>query len=375
MSSDRNDTIRIRPEDLPPEDALAARRAEPPRRRGDALPYVALGLGILSILFGGVAIGPIAMICGLAALLRSRGEESRSQLLAAVGIVAGLAGVLLWAALIWHWVGKHGAETGSNPDGASLPVGVGTLDPEAIEKSPPPIRDALLSSVSVILDRKAGSGWVPLSHGSGTVISRSGGRYYVLTCRHVVSSEEGSPQDRRLRLSWIGGEGTDSRVEWQAGAPFDLALLSAAAGPRQGAPRIATIGRAAKLSVGDALFAVGDPLNFRMSYASGALSAVRVLTEGRTPVRVFQTTVPLNPGNSGGGLYNSAGELVGVNSWVMKDRGAEGIGFSVAIDNLWTALADAPAEIAVAIRRLAPAAGPTEPGVSQGEERSGVPAP
>lgn len=375
MSSGPDEPIRIRSEDLPPEDAASTPRSTAPSPRRDTLPYISLGLGILSILFAGVAIGPVAMICGLGALLRSRGgEESRSQLLAALGIATGLAGALLWGVLIWQWLGQPRHKPEETRDG-SLPVSVGTLDAEAIEKSPPPIRRALLSSVSVVLERRTRSTWTAIAHGSGTVISRSGDRFFVLTCRHVVAGEGGPPEDRRLRLSWIGGEGEGSRIEWQAHPPFDLALLSVGVAPGQVAPQIARLGRAALLSIGDPLFAVGDPLSYRMSYASGALSAVRVLSEGKAPVKVFQTTVPLNPGNSGGGLYNAAGELVGVNSWILKGPGVEGIGFSLTVENLWSALEGAPAEIAEMIHRLVAVPGEaTGPGSVEGSGASPPPA-
>jgi S1-C subfamily serine protease len=78
-------------------------------------------------------------------------------------------------------------------------------------------------------------------------------------------------------------------------------------------------------------------------------------------VKVFQAQIPLNSGNSGGGLYTAAGELIGINSWTLPKGMVEGMGFSISIENLLDAGQKLPAEIADAIRG-GPVAPVREPG-------------
>src|SRR5439155_23925176 len=134
--------------------------------------------------------------------------------------------------------------------------------------------------------------------------------FYVLTCKHVLP-RAGDAQSR-VRLLWVGGEGTDVRIEWRAGPAFDLALMSTRSAPSSAEPSVSPVGDSHGARVSDPVFAIADPLNYRTSYVNGVLSAVRTLAEGGQSVRVFQTQVPLNPGNSGGGLYNPAGELIAI---------------------------------------------------------------
>ena len=50
---------------------------------------------------------------------------------------------------------------------------------------------------------------------------------------------------------------------------------------------------------------------------------------------MIQTDAALNPGNSGGGLYDKSGTLIGINTWTNDKRFSEGLGFAIALDSLW----------------------------------------
>jgi S1-C subfamily serine protease len=86
--------------------------------------------------------------------------------------------------------------------------------------------------------------------------------------------------------------------------------------------------------IGDAGFAIGNPHGLGWTHSAGQLSQVRRRQSGLFSYRVIQSTAALNPGNSGGGLYDQQGRLIGINSLTGDKRVAEGLGFSIAFPTL-----------------------------------------
>jgi S1-C subfamily serine protease len=154
--------------------------------------------------------------------------------------------------------------------------------------------------------------------GSGVVISPDG---LVLTNSHVVDGA------KELRLTDTEGRTMEARLIGED-ADTDLALV------RAGAARnltSAALGDSKTLKRGQLAVAIGNPLGFESTVTAGVISALgrslRART-GRLIEDVIQTDAALNPGNSGGPLVNSRGEVIGINTAVIA--GAQGICFAVA---------------------------------------------
>src|SRR4051794_26159088 len=161
---------------------------------------------------------------------------------------------------------------------------------------------------------KAGRGGV----GSGVVISPDG---LVLTNAHVVGGT------RDIRLSDTEGRTTEARL-LGIDPDTDLALLRADAARSLA---FAPLGNSKQLRRGQLAIAIGNPLGFESTVTAGVISALgRSLRSisGRMIEDVIQTDAALNPGNSGGPLVSSRGEVIGINTAVIM--GAQGICFAVA---------------------------------------------
>ncbi len=154
--------------------------------------------------------------------------------------------------------------------------------------------------------------------GSGVIISSDG---LVLTNSHVVQGAKAARLTTPDQLTF------DARVIGDD-PHTDIALLHAHA---HATLPVASIGDSKTLKPGHLAIAIGNPLGFESTVTAGVVSALgRSLraSSGRLIDDVIQTDAALNPGNSGGPLVNSRGEVVGINTAVIV--GAQGICFAVA---------------------------------------------
>ena len=156
------------------------------------------------------------------------------------------------------------------------------------------------------------------SLGSGFIIDKSG---YVITNNHVIRDAEEiivRLTDRReLKAKVIGN---DSRS--------DLALLKVEADDLP----VVKMGDSDKLKVGEWVMAIGSPCGFDHSVSVGVVSAIGRNLPSENYVPFIQTAVAINPGTSGGPLFNLNGEVVGINSQIYSRTGGfMGLSFAIPI--------------------------------------------
>lgn len=157
------------------------------------------------------------------------------------------------------------------------------------------------------------------SLGSGFIISADG---YVLTNAHVVARADeinvSLTDKREYRAKVIG---VDART--------DVALLKIQADRLP----VVRLGRSADLKVGEWVVAIGSPFGFDNTVTAGIISAVGRQLPNESYVPFIQTDAAVNPGNSGGPLFNLKGEVVGMNSQIYSQSGGfMGISFAIPID-------------------------------------------
>jgi S1-C subfamily serine protease len=158
-----------------------------------------------------------------------------------------------------------------------------------------------------------------MGSGSGVLFSPEG---YLLTNHHVVGEAE------KVRVRLHDGQEVGGRVV--GNDPWtDLALVRAEGDTFP----CARLGDSARLRVGQLVVAIGSPLGFESTVTAGVVSAVgRTLRSvtGHLVDNVIQTDAALNPGNSGGPLVDSRGQVVGINTAVIQP--AQGICFAIPVN-------------------------------------------
>ena len=167
--------------------------------------------------------------------------------------------------------------------------------------------------------------------GSGFILDKAG---HVLTNFHVIAGA-----NRGIKVQLSNKRSYDAKVVG-TDRTHDLALLQINAPDLQAV----TLADSGGLSVGQKVYAIGNPFGLAGTMTRGIISSIRSIRNGGgAPIEdAIQTDAAINPGNSGGPLLNSRGEVIGINTMIASN-GAEqssGIGFAIPINTAKAALAD-----------------------------------
>lgn len=176
------------------------------------------------------------------------------------------------------------------------------------------------------------------SAGTGFIVKQDKQYIYIATNNHVVADAT------KLEVQFSDGSIAEAEIKGTV-ASKDLAVIKVSIG-RIGKEtmreiRVATLGDANELEVGEAAIAIGNALGYGQSVTTGVISAtgrsvtVQDSSTGTYVVNnnLIQTDAAINPGNSGGALLNIDGEVIGINSVKYADTQVEGIGYAIPIND------------------------------------------
>ncbi len=156
--------------------------------------------------------------------------------------------------------------------------------------------------------------------GSGVIFSSNG---YIVTNNHVI--EKSSSIKVTLK------DGTEHKASLVGTDPeTDIAVIKI----NKTGLNSATLGDSSKIVVGELAIAIGNPLGtLGGTVTDGIISALdREINIDGENMRLLQTNAAVNPGNSGGGLFNSKGQLIGIVNAKTSSSGIEGLGFAIPIN-------------------------------------------
>ena len=216
------------------------------------------------------------------------------------------------------------SSTDSTGNSISATSGTGLSTAQVAEMVSPSV--VVITTEQVVYSQWSwyGQSQVESGAGSGVIISSDG---YILTCAHVVSGASNitvSIGDKDYPATLVG-EDTTSDI---AVVKVDATGLTPA-----------TVGNSDNLKVGESVMAVGNPLGeLGGTVTSGIVSALNrsVSIQGSSSVNtmsLIQMDASVSPGNSGGGLFNMNGELVGIVNAKSSDSDAEGLGFAIPVND------------------------------------------
>ena len=246
-------------------------------------------------------------------------------LAAAMGFVGGFAGARVGnggSKVVIQQVERPASSDSSSASGTSLSSSMTTA--QVAEMVSPSV--VVITTEQVVYSQWSwyGQSQVESGAGSGVIISSDG---YILTCDHVVSGASNvtvTIGDKDYAATVVGEDSTS-----------DIAVIKIDATGLTPA----TVGDSDSLAVGESVLAVGNPLGeLGGTVTSGIVSALNrsVTIQGTSSANtmsLIQMDASVSPGNSGGGLFNMNGELVGVVNAKSSDSDAEGLGFAIPIND------------------------------------------
>ncbi len=185
------------------------------------------------------------------------------------------------------------------------------------------------SVVEIMTEYTAQSMWfqyVTGGAGSGVIISDDG---YIITNNHVICDDSGTTVADNITVRLTNGEEYKATAIG-ADADSDIAVLKIEAQNLT----FAVAGNSDNLAVGEEVVVVGNPLGeLGGTVTNGIVSATeREMDVNGVTMHLIQSNAAVNPGNSGGGMFNMKGELVGIVNAKSSGTGIEGLGFAIPIN-------------------------------------------
>jgi 2-alkenal reductase len=255
----------------------------------------------------------------------SRSSSGWIFLLVVFGILVGIIGGGIMGGVVGMYVARNNNSTlaqpvpqeikavspGQPPVVQNMTVNMSTELTGTVQRVEPAV-------VTVVTGGGNAFGGAVQASGSGVIISQDG---HIITNNHVV---EGSSQ-----VSVIYSDGTRVNAAMVGADPLtDIAVLKV----NSTVPTFVQFGDSGALQLGEWVIAIGSPLgNYRGSVTVGVVSGLNRRVSPQEGL--IQTDAAINHGNSGGPLINLAGQIVGINTLVVRDSvggaPAEGLGFAV----------------------------------------------
>lgn len=258
---------------------------------------------------------------------KKQGNKIGLRIVAAVGVFAlgfggGLGGMMVGSRLglggsqVVVQTVERNNDTAAISQGSANGVSLSLQDVSAIVQ--PSV--VAITTEQVVSSNAWFGNYVQSGAGSGVIISQDG---YILTCAHVVSGASNIiiqlSDDTEYTATLVGGD-----------TSADIAVLKVDATGLTPA----VIGDSDALVVGETAIACGNPLGtLGGTVTNGIISAVnRSITVDDNQMNLVQTNASISPGNSGGGLFNGNGELIGIVNAKSGYTQAEGLGFAIPIN-------------------------------------------
>ena len=244
-------------------------------------------------------------------------------LVAAVSFGGGFAGYLVASKnggqTVMYQAASGGSATSTSSTGGSLSDVAGAVTPSVV----------VVTTEQIVTDNYFWGGQQVLSGaGSGVILTADG---YIVTNYHVV---EGAQQ---ITVT-LHDDSTYTATVVGSDQQSDIALLKIDATGLTPA----VLGNSDSVQVGEVVIAVGNPMGtLGGTVTDGIVSALNrdISVEGNE-MTLMQTSAAISPGNSGGGLFNTNGELIGIVNAKYSDEDAEGLGFAIPVNTMKTVVQD-----------------------------------
>ena len=244
-------------------------------------------------------------------------------LVAAVSFGGGFAGYLVASKnggqTVMYQAASGGSATSTSSTGGSLSDVAGAVTPSVV----------VVTTEQIVTDNYFWGGQQVLSGaGSGVILTTDG---YIVTNYHVV---EGAQQ---VTVT-LHDDSTYTATVVGSDQQSDIALLKIEADGLTPA----VLGDSDNVQVGEVVIAVGNPMGtLGGTVTDGIVSALnRDITVEGNQMTLMQTSAAISPGNSGGGLFNTNGELIGIVNAKYSDEDAEGLGFAIPVNTMKTVVQD-----------------------------------